>query len=137
MKSKGFSLIELLVTLAIIGILAAVALPAYRDYMLRSKRTEAKLALTSVAQQLEKYRTQYNSYASATVGNAADAIYPDKTENGYYSLSLSNLGAGTYTITAEPIGPQAEDACGRFSLNQAGVRSVNGGAITDVASCWK
>ena len=134
MRCRGFTLIELLVAVVIVGILAAIAYPSYQSYVQKSRRTDAKASLAMAAQQLERYDTQQNTYATATLGTGG--VYPTQSQAGYYNLALSNLGQATYTITATPTGNQASDACGRFTLDQAGTKGVAGGTITNPSLCW-
>lgn len=123
-----------MIAVVIAGILAAIAYPSYQSFVQKSRRSDAKAALASAAQQLERYNTQQNTYATATLG--AGGVYPNQSQAGYYNLALSNLGQATYTITATPTGTQASDACGSFTLNDAGTKGVTGGTITNPALCW-
>lgn len=132
----GFTLIELMITVAAIAILAAIALPSYQDSVRKARRTDARHALTAVAQLMERLNTQNNSYASATLGPAATDLYRAVSENGYYTLSFPVAPTvNTYRISATPVGAQASDGCGTFTLDQTNNRSVSGGALT-AAQCW-
>ena len=128
----GFTLIEVMIVVAVIAILAAVALPSYQDSVRKARRADAKGALTYVAQLMERRNTERNSYASATLGTLATDLYPAITENKHYTLALSNLAATTFTITATPAGNQSLDPCGAYTLTQAGIR----GAALAVDQCW-
>ena len=129
---RGFTLIELMITVALIAILAAIVLPSYQDSVRKARRTDARGALTTVAQLLERYNTERNTYVGASLGNAATDLYRAASENGYYALALSNLTANTFTITATPTSNQAIDPCGAYTLDQAGLR----GAALASAQCW-
>ena len=128
----GFTLIELMIVVALIAVLAAVALPSYQDSVRKARRADAKGALTTVAQLMERRNTERNSYASATLGTAATDLYPATTENKHYTLALSNLTVTTFTITATPAGNQSLDPCGNYTLTHAGVR----GAALANDLCW-
>ena len=140
-RVRGFTLIELMIVVAVIALLAAVALPSYQDSVRKARRTDARGALTTVAQLLERYNTERNTYVNACLGTtatctgAAILIFPDKSENGHYTLALSNLAANTFTITATRSGAQGTDVCGNFTLNQAGLRGVTSGTLS-TAECW-
>ena len=133
---RGFTLIELMIVVAVIAILAAVALPTYQESVRKARRTEAKASLSVAAQMMERYLTEKGSYAGATLGSGG--VYADQSENKHYALSLAGLGASTFTLSATPQGGQAVDLCGQFTLTQTGVRGVVvplGSSLT-AANCW-
>ena len=130
--TAGFTLIEMMIVVALIAILSAIVLPSYQDSVRKARRTDARGALTTIAQLMERLNTEKNSYASATLGTGGTDLYPATSENRHYTLALSNLAATTFTITATPAGGQAVDPCGAYTLNQAGTR----GAALPVDQCW-
>lgn len=132
MKSKAFTLMELLVVVTIVAVLAVVAVPAYRSYVLKSHRADAINSLVAIQIAEEKYRISNNTYGTlAQVWNGVTT-----TEGGYFTLSISNVSATSYTITANAVGSQASDSqdgssCATFTL------SYSSGATTKTPSaCW-
>ena len=133
--SRGMTLLELMIVVVVIGLLGAVALPAYQSSVRKAHRADAKTALTTAAQRLERFYTENSRYDTATVGTKATDTISPKTENEYYAVTLGVTPGvrTTYLLTATPQGAQAADACGNFTLNQDGVRGVE--KLT-VAECW-
>ncbi len=128
----GFSLIEMMIALAIGGILAAIAVPAYTDYMVHARRADGKQALLDLAARMERYYSENNTYATATLANVGTGASSPK---GYYTLSISAQSASAYTVQAAPAGAQASDTdCGSLTYNQAGQQNVTG--THSVADCW-
>ncbi len=135
MRSRGFTLLELVIACAIIAILASIAYPSYINSVQKSRRAEATAALLGVASQIERWSTEKGTYAGASLGTGVGKIFADHTENNYYNLTLSNLASTTYTIQATPTGTQANDPCGTLSYDQQGNKAVSGGTWTK-AQCW-
>lgn len=148
--SRGFTLIELMITLVVVAILASIAVPTYRQYVLRSHRVEAKTALLSIAADQEKFYLQRNRYANDAelVSAKADGGlgFQRNTENGWYSLKLvpdDEDNPQAWSIEAQAAGSQTSDAnCKFFSLNSVGARragpNLDGSGVTDGTSeeCW-
>ncbi len=125
-QSAGFSLIELLIVIAILGIIVGIAVPQYNQYRRRANRAEARTTLVEAAQIAERFFVRNNTY----VGAAAGGNIPAQSPHGLYAIAYNAPNATTFTITATPQGGQAGDECGAFTINQAGVR----GAAQ--AGCW-
>jgi type IV pilus assembly protein PilE len=138
-QSVGFTLIELMVTVAIVSILATIAVTSYSSQVLKSRRTEAKSALLDLAGREERLFSTKNVYSIDEVFLGYATVSTPMTNmnfgNGYYQLTAVTPTSTSYTLTATPVGPQANDtACGSFTLNQLGVQTVTGTATA--ASCW-
>lgn len=132
----GFTLLEMVITVAIIGILAAIAYPIYQGFVERSRRSDAITTLQDIAQQQERWYTQNNEYdeggniqvAGASCG--ADGICV--SEQGFYTITITLTNSDqVFTATADTTGIQDNDAdCAQFTINSMGQRL----ATTD--DCW-
>lgn len=126
--SKGFTLIELMITVAIIGILAAVAYPSYSEYIKRTQRYAIAQLLSEQTQNLERFFSRNATYANATGLSAG---------NTYYAIAATALTATGFTLTATPIAGSrmAGDKCGNFIIDNTGARSNTGTGVT-TKDCW-
>ncbi|NOY63547.1 MAG: prepilin-type N-terminal cleavage/methylation domain-containing protein [Gammaproteobacteria bacterium] len=130
-KPNGFSLIELLIAMAVFAIISTIAFPAYQEQVRRASRTDAKVALTDTAQRLERCLTQERAY------NAAGCVtFPVTSADGQYSITSSNFTATTFTLTATPVSGSAQvgDAdCTALVLTHTGSQTATG---ANTARCW-
>ena len=131
-RVHGFTLIELMLVVAIIGILSAVAVNMYTDNVIASNRTEARSALQQAAATLEKCRSLYGGYSNAPPCNYTDFT----SESGYYDIAISNLSDSTFTLTATPgAGSRqvGDDECTSLTLTNTGAKSGTG---NNPDECW-
>jgi type IV pilus assembly protein PilE len=128
--SRGFTLIELLIALACVALLASVAWPNYQSLMARSQRAQARAALLQAAHWMERAASANGSYP-LTADVPASVL---QIEGQRYKMTVAST-AQSFSLSATPLGTQAADACGVLTLNQLGVRSVQGASQT-AAQCW-
>lgn len=130
----GFTLIELMVAVAIVGLLAAIAYPSYTSYVQRAARGDAKGALTELSQFMERTYTENGTYMPGGVNPALPYTQSPKTGTAKYTLSISASGTNTYTLQAHPVGTMAGDPCGDLTLDNTGAKVASGG-LGSIA-CW-
>lgn len=140
----GFTLIELMITVAVIGILAAVAFPSYTQYIVRANRSAAQSFMFTVANRQEQSMLNARSYFAVATGTAAEwtaasiSVPTEVQANYVITVTSDNIGPPpTYTITATPIGVQAQrdTKCAKLTLKQDGTKGKTGTAPT-VSACW-
>jgi len=131
---RGFTLIEVMIVVAVIAILMAIAVPSYQSYVMRAQRANAKAALLQAAQWMERTATAQGKYET-TLAAGLSAVEGDR-----YTVVLSNATATTYKLTATRKNPgaNANDKCGDFTLTEAGVRGLTGtpAPTLSVTECW-
>lgn len=151
-RSAGFTIIELMIVVAIIGLLAGIAVPSYREQVNKGKRAEGKAALLAAASRFERFYSQNNCYPSAgtNCGNATSSALAltaagvnsysgDDANKAYYAISVTQ-NAQTFTITATPRSPFVDTKCGNLTLSNAGRKWTQSNGSTDDTvvkeGCW-
>jgi type IV pilus assembly protein PilE len=143
-RERGVTLLELMTVVVVLGILAAIAIPSYRSYLIRAQRSDATSALLRVAAAQEKFYLQNNRYAT---DDELDKGPPaglgiTGSEHGYYQLALDDALDNTlaFTATATPVagGAQATDNdCTSFSIDQTGKRGALKTDTDNTPNCWR
>ena len=132
-KQTGFTLVEIIVVVAIVGILAAVAIPSYQNSVTKGRRVDAMSALQGLAQAMERHYMTTGAYTGAADADDAPTIFsatsPLDSSNVYYNLTISAAATNTYTLQATPVNAQAGD--GNITLTQTGARTWGSNA------CWE
>lgn len=153
---SGFTLIELMITVAVIGILGAIAYPSYNEYIAKSRRAVARNTLLEAAQWMERFYSQNSRYDQNSAGTATSAatvigtqftfVPKDATAtSAHYQIVLTviNSNQNVYTLTAAPLNAMTGDKCGSYRTNQTGARintgftSVFADAIAAARECWR
>ncbi|WP_048308671.1 type IV pilin protein [Halomonas sp. PR-M31] len=143
-KNSGFTLIEMMIAVAIVGILASIAYPSYQSYVERSRRGDAIISLLELAQAQERFMARCGHYASKldgtpACGDANEGLGGDaQSREGFYQLSLAASGAASYTLKATPKGAQTSDIkCAELTLDHLGQRGAKGdGGANNESICW-
>lgn len=135
--NKGFTLIELMITVAIIGILASIALPSYQQYVRKGKRADVQAFMSEIAVKQQHYLVDRRAYAisitdALTSGGLGMTIPANVAPNYAVTMTADNItNPITFTISAVPQNTQASETCGTLTLDQTGVKTASG-----TGSCW-
>ncbi|WP_305856307.1 type IV pilin protein [Balneatrix alpica] len=144
-KQQGFTLIEAMIVVAIVGILAAIAYPSYQRHVQDSRRADAATVLMQQAMQMQRHYSNNFSYLGAATGGAntgaptgrfIQAPLDVPAADSFYTITINAATQQTYTLWAAPRGAQANDRCGTLTLNEQGVKGVINGNGQAVADCW-
>ncbi len=128
-KEKGFTLIELMIVVAVVALLLVITLPAYNGYTERARRGDAKSSLLSAQLKQEKWRANHTTY-----GALSDIWTGTSSNEGFYTMAVVGTPNGAeFVMTATPTGAQSGDDCGTFAINQDGPLHSSPYASAD---CW-
>ncbi|MDE2088436.1 MAG: type IV pilin protein [Gammaproteobacteria bacterium] len=132
-QNKGFTLIELMVALAVFAILAAIAYPSYMSQVRKTRRADAQSMLLDASQREMRYYTANNTYTNDMTKLDYSAANNVPTEHGYYLVSVAAANASSFTLQAVPQGDQTNDSCGTLKIDNLGQKTATGGTAAD---CW-
>lgn len=137
--SGGFTLIEVMIVVAILGIISAIAYPSYQEYVRKARRADAQTALLELSQFMERFYTANGRYLDAS-NNAPTLPFteaPKDGTSGAYDLSFAEdtPTANTYVLQATPKGSMSGDTCGTLTLSNTGAKGQDGSAT--LAECWR
>lgn len=154
-RKSGFTLIELMIVVAIIGILASIAIPSYQDSVRKTRRGDAEGALLNLANAMERHFTLNNSYCDAGGAGGANSCFVGAAETGvndtgtariltppaqtaqFYNITIFSADTSSYQLHAIPINAQATDKCGTLIIDQTGLKTmVNHDDGVTVSDCW-
>lgn len=140
MRQNGFSLVELLIVVSVMGVLALIAVPSYNEVMTKSRRTDGKMALMDLAARMERYYSEHHSYADAAIAPSGTSdtqvLNSNESSQGWYQLQISSQSATSYTISAIPQNAQAgaDLTCATFTYDNLGQEGISGSGT--IAQCW-
>lgn len=136
-KSDGYTLIEILIVVAIMGLLMAIALPAYQDSVLRSGRSQGRSVIVQVASDQERFFNNNNSYSTNAQPLADPAVATRESDDGLWLVTVAACGTGTiancFVATATAQNEQLDDTCDTITITDTGRRGATGDTVDE---CW-
>ena len=136
--SNGFTLIELMIVVVVVGVLAAIAMPAYQDYVTRSKRADAKSGLLAAQLAEEKWRANNSAYTNDMTDLGYAGANTQASPDDYYTITITGASSTAYIATATPVGSQLtnDTECANFVSNQNNDQTVSGTLSATPKLCW-
>ena len=136
-KQRGFTLIELMIVVAIVAIIASIAYPSYQAQVLKTRRADAHASLTDISARQERFMAQRNTYTTEISATSGLGLGRTTSEDGFYNITVDPCAGRTiadcYVITATAVSPQDQDTeCAIITLNSAGLKS----GTTAGDACW-
>jgi type IV pilus assembly protein PilE len=154
--TRGFTLIELMIAVAVVGIITAIAYPSYTEYVARGRRAQMTAELLAAQQWMERFYSENLRYDKNSAGTATtdSTQFPARFStspragegSAAYTIVLTSVAQQSYTVTATRAGAMANDRCGNFTIDQLGTRSIAAGSFssskfadlaTAVGACWR
>ena len=137
-KQRGFTLIEVMIVVAVLGVIVAIGYPSYTEQVRKSRRAEGMGELLELADKMERFYADQGTYAGATLGTGAGNIHTATTADGYYTLNIDSQTAVAFQVRATPTtkGNQNRDKCNIFILDSLGNKTLSGNS-TPLEQCWK
>lgn len=135
LRTRGFTLLELMIAVAVVGILAAIAYPSYMEHIRKSRRAEAQGVLMDIAMRQQQSLLDARRYATTVAG--LNIAVPDQV-SAHYTIEVSaptSTGIPTFSATATPTGDQTKDKCGTLGLDQTGTKTAKKSG-SSVSGCW-
>ena len=133
-----YIILDLLILIAILGIIFVIAHPLYTNHVISTKRLEAKISLLNLAASLERYHSKHKTYKTATINTDAttDVLANDMTIDNLYKISITSSSSKDFTIVATPQATQAKEdlICGTLSITKFGEKNISG--TGPISKCW-
>ncbi|KTD39296.1 type-IV pilin [Legionella nautarum] len=144
MNNKGFSLVELMIVILILGLFAVYTYPSYRNSIAQARRVDGQTALLTLANRMEAYYSQQQSYQGATIatGNESDILGTNYSEQSWYRLEITEQTDTHFSLQAIPIKAQAtaDKLCQTLTFNSLGVKGISAGPMGlprgQSSQCW-
>ena len=139
-QAKGFTLIEMLIVVAILGIISMVAIPSYQDYARKGKRAEGRISLLAAAQMQERYFTANNTYTTSLSAAGIPSYSGTQASSAAYTITVVAGAAGiatSFTAKATPVSNFSDPQCNILTYSQTGTKAMESATETDPSKCWR